>query len=467
LYFQRIWREKQRKKEETERIKNRNNCTVEHARKMMDDANTPYYPKCDPALASRVMAASEALPPFLTIRHLTAETALTQISNGYLGGRRTLKNQGIPFRPAVLEQSDINNGDGNAICFGLGRGMIDPKCLKSNTVQIEFDFQKMQRNNPHVFYKQRDFGYFAYEYNPNKLSKHEYAHGRDVHKKRNIQIGGNTLLQFTHREKDSKYVFKVIITDGTSVIKGYTDRVSNDLLIAYDLTKMPQILTLNFFRFLDALPNDLRQYIYGKIEKLGHEDLLKFLTELCIQMTDTTEFNFYGAHKIDFSTILSITSKAEVPAVAYTLELPQFIRRLHNGDGSFLDEANDKIPALFQSYRFIDYLLEILKLNPETKAIRKKLLMFRASCPSPRQSWQQQLRNQERRCYRQTQVSIEEHKSKKSKLEAQALSPVAIHFQFLATERKCTAEPTVPSGLLSSTYKDEVSMLVKPMCNCL
>jgi hypothetical protein len=93
--------------------------------------------------------------------------------------------------------------------------------------------------------------------------------------------------------------------------------------------------------------------------------------------------------------------------------------------------------------------------------------MFRASCPSPRQSWQQQLRNQERRCYRQTQVSIEEHKSKKSKLEAQALSPVAIHFQFLATERKCTAEPTVPSGLLSSTYKDEVSMLVKPMCNCL
>lgn len=400
LNYEKRWRAHKRREEEIERIKNRNNTTRQNAIKIMDDANTPYRPKYRPELADRIMDASKKLSPFPTAHHLTAGITLTQILNTPLEGQRNLLGHGVPFRRAALQEVDMKNGDGNAICCGLDTGTIDPKCLKPNTVKITFDLQKMQQGS-HFFYKQRDFGYFLME-NSNKPSKYEWAElgsTRAVYKKRKVRLE-NAELQFTHKLKNENYVFKIIMIDGEKIIEGYAKSVLKDSLIAYDLSKMPQILVLNFFRFLDALESPIvRECIYAKIDNLSNENLLRFLTELRPPMIDTSELNVSGSHWIRLPSILSITSNVENPAAAYTLELPPFIQTLRDGNVLALKEANDKIQALFQSYRFMDYLLAIIKRNTKTKAVRDELLMLRASCPLPRQPWQQQLRNQERKLY--------------------------------------------------------------------
>ena len=153
--------------------------------------------------------------------------------------------------------------------------------------------------------------------------------------------------------------------------------------IAYDIERMHEILTLNFFRFIDSMGKDgnkksNQEYVvnfYKKVSQLSEEALIQFLADLAKNMTDTAEFNFYGAHQIDFSTILNISSKA----IEFNLNLPQFISDLQEGNVDELRQARAMIPEIFQSYRFVDFLLEKV---PNTDA-RYYLDDLRKQCTTP------------------------------------------------------------------------------------
>ena len=153
---------------------------------------------------------------------------------------------------------------------------------------------------------------------------------------------------------------------------------------------MQQILTLNFFRFVDALvsengnPSKLKNEIYSALTNLSENELVETLKEIGAQMTNTMEFNFYGAHKIDFNSLLSIQKEilALDPMMEdanFKLKLQDFISALRVGDLAKLNEAQEKIPELFKSYRFIDYLLS----QVENTNITERLNQYREDCDLP------------------------------------------------------------------------------------
>jgi len=166
------------------------------------------------------------------------------------------------------------------------------------------------------------------------------------------------------------------------------------LLIGYDLKHMHQILILNFFRFIDQLEApgllnhdwieapEIRENIYAEIAKLDDAALQAFLLSLGTQMTDTMEFNFYGAYMIDFDALISIKAEYFDEALwkryDYTITLSKFITALQAGQMEVLTEAHGKIPTLFESYRFIDYLLAKVEHPDVTSAL---LEMRRAVAP--------------------------------------------------------------------------------------
>ncbi len=140
----------------------------------------------------------------------------------------------------------------------------------------------------------------------------------------------------------------------------YFSTVKDTSLIAYDIEKMHQILTLNFFRFIDALHDenqveatDKKNEIYQALGKLNDQELVETLHEIGKNMTDTMEFNFYGAYKIDFSALLKIKNRK----LDFELELPSLVDELNAGRFDLLHEAQEKLPNIFNSHRFVDYLL--------------------------------------------------------------------------------------------------------------
>ena len=334
------------------------------AEELLQDANTPYKPKCDPALSDRIMAAARKVSAFSTVKHITFEKYIQSIFDDALYGRRTLRDFYLPFNPASLRGCDILNGDANVGC--LGPQDIDPKA--DGDIIIEFDLAKLIQNHPSAFYKQLDLEY-------------------RVDKRRQVKLGNETLW-FDHTGTKS------IRIDSTSTYLKIFDSRCGDLkriaeapkssFIAYNLEQMYEILTLNFFRFIDRmefLEGSRRDqaYIdnfYQKVAQLTDEELVIFLTELEKNMTDTAEFNFYGAHQIDCSTIVSITASYK----GYTLHLPKFINALNQGNVDELRQARVKIPSLFQSYRFLDYLL----LNVQQSDTRYYLDDLRKQCKTPK-----------------------------------------------------------------------------------
>ncbi len=195
---------------------------------------------------------------------------------------------------------------------------------------------------PSAFYKQRDFGFNLLE-------------------RRHVTIGTLDLI-FSHTTRTNTQLEH---TSPFSLYKNDTDNrvkavayVKADLLIAHDLEKMHEILTLNFFRFVDALympwdpdaPCVNKEEIYSALNALSKEELVATLQAIGKQMTDTMEFNFYGAYQIDFSALL------EISANNYTLILPTFIEALNNGQMEQLEEAKERLPEIFESERFVAYL---------------------------------------------------------------------------------------------------------------
>lgn len=333
------------------------------AEELLQDANIPYKPKCDPILSDRIMSAAKKVAAFSTVKHITSEKAVQSIFDEALYGRRTLMDFYLGFDPAALHASDVLNGDGNVAC--LGPQDIDPKARGG--IIIEFDLPKLIQNKPSAFYKQRDLEY-------------------QVDKVRQVQLGKET-ISFDHTgfvrcaEQTSTYLK---IVDGRRGGLKQIAEAPKSSFISYNLEQMHEILALNFFRFMDRM-SDLegridQAYIddfYHSVDMLTEEELILFLTDLEKNMTDTAEFNFYGAHQIDFSTIINITARYK----GYTLNLPKFIHDLKHGSIDELRQARIKIPELFQSYRFLDYLL----LQIEASETRYYLDDLRKQCKTP--SW--------------------------------------------------------------------------------
>lgn len=382
---QRVFREHRRQKEEVARITAlyfpQDTHGLYKAKKLMKRANMLYYPCCEPRLMARIIKASEDIQPFSVIRHLTSSKGLTSILDDALYGRRTLLHHYLKFQPAALAACDLTVGDANAICFGLDNGGIDPQIIqkeKEHTIQIVLDLNKIAQDNPHAFYKQRDFGYTT----------------RNI---RSVSLG-NKKLFFTHTSSsewglegtsgdlNSTY-FQLTSSTGVPYA---TSSLPKPSFIGYNTKNMHQILALNFFRFIDTLTDcnkmpatAIIKTLYDDISRLSKTELVNFLDNLRVNLTDTAEFNFYGAHKIDFSSIISITAYNPLACHSYVLHISEFIKKLNDGNMATLEEACSKIPTLFQSHRFIDYVLANVKVMPLTVLVQKELERLRSLCSQP------------------------------------------------------------------------------------
>lgn len=345
---QRQFRALKRKKENLKRIPfifQRMSHGGQDVKEILQDANRAYRPQCNPKLAKRLIKAASQVELFSTVRHLTHPSALQSIFNDGLYGRSTLLEFYLPFKPASLDTSldgcDLNEGDANVIC--MGANLIDPKASKG--VELTFDAKKIAHNNRTVFYKQRDLGF-----NPNIIREAKidnlqiyftHTHGDPE------QAGGITTLRYLDKSKEVKSPL-----DEASIL--------NTTLISYNLNQMHQILTLNFFRFVDQFSKQSQDEIYNALEKLNDVALIETLSRIGKQLTDTMEFNIYGAHKIDFATLLNI-KKQITETTFYALDLPAFVEELNAGKVSKLEEAMKQIPEIFTSYRFLEYLLACIK----------------------------------------------------------------------------------------------------------
>ena len=332
---------------------------------LMKDANTPYFPKgCDTHLANRIVNVAKSVKLFSTIRHIAAAKHLTSMLDDGLYGRRTLENFYMPYKKSALAECDVADGDSNVICFGPQA--IDSHIKTNDKVEITLDLNKIQKNNPTIFFKQRDFGF--------------------IHEKMRTIFIGKEKLVFSHTGcilNDNQYYtyFRLFNENRCNAPMIASAQLPKFSLISYNFAKIHQILTLNFFRFIDKLckPSGSILFtayinkIYSAIAELSDRELSRFLEELGKLMTDTAEFNFYGAHLIESSSIKSIKFND------YSLEINDFISALQAGDLNQLNQAKNNLPQLFKSYRFIDYLLS--KITHQE--ITKDLLSTRKSCMMP------------------------------------------------------------------------------------
>ena len=346
LKAQRHLRNKRRQREELRRIEHvyEKQLSSYHitAAALMQDANTPYTPKCGANLAKRIRDAAQKVSAFSSVKHITSKRTIQSVLDEGLYGRRTLLDWYMTFKPAALMSCDIVNGDGNAVC--LGPQDIDPGATGS--IIIEFDLPKLLQTKPSAFYKQKDLEYLV----RNKI--------RQV-------LLGDTALYFDHtgyvRCQESELAYLKILKSSVGNHLQHIAACLKPTLIAYDLEQMHAILTLNFFRFMDGMwdvttDKTSQAYIeefYQKVAELDDHALISFLTDIEKNLTDTAEFNFYGAHQINFSTVTSISDRHS----GYTLKLAEFLHALNSGELDLLRQAREFLPKVFQSYRFLDYLL--------------------------------------------------------------------------------------------------------------
>lgn len=382
--MQREYRRKKRLAEEFERINYKYYRLISSekitASSIMDAASKPYFPKkCKKELAQRIYDAAKTIQLFSTIRHVTSINSLKSILNDGLYGRQTLEKFNMKYEPAALSICDVSDGDANVICFGINKIDIKNMKMKSNKVEITLDFKKIDKSNKCIFYKQQDLGYALDE-------------------KRILSIGSNQLL-FCHTEKKANSNYSYLSLWDKDNIR-YSSYLPKCYFIAYDIFNIHAILIMNFFRFLDDLycitshnSDAMIADIYSKIASLTDSELLSFLKELGTQMSDTAEFNFFGAHKIDLDTIANIKNFA----TNFTLDMPLFIKKLQNNDISALNEVKKHLPQLLESYRFLDYLLS---KNPHQN-IKLELTMQRKNCILP--FW---LEAHEKKCTEESQISL-------------------------------------------------------------
>ena len=326
--------------------KNRLEVQHEYHHKILHQANKPYIPQqCERSLAARLVRLSQEIELYSTIRHITSSDALSGILNHALYGRRNLLQFYIPFKPAALMGVDVDNGDGNVICFGPKD--IDP--MANGDIEIVMDLKKIISSKPSAFYKVIDLAYDDLKIRCVKLNDQFFSFSPT---RRRSGQGLNTA------------VFQVF-SHGSRRLSYYAE-IPNSLLIAYDLINMNQILILNFFRFMDNLVTSdgrpAKSYIdsfYAELASMDDKSLTIFLRNVASELTKTAEFNFYGAYRIDFSAVVMFRALEK----DYTVTMTSLLEALSLGHFAVLHEASEMLPSLFKSYRFIDYLMSKIS-NP-------------------------------------------------------------------------------------------------------
>lgn len=377
---QRLFRSKQRPKEECQRI--RANGSSSDVITDLKDASTPYFPqKCPKELAQRIFEESGSIELFHTIRHLTSETYLDNILDDAGYGQSLLLKKYKPFKRSALEQVDLaKGGDAKVICFGpheIDSSMLNPEEMIEITLDLN-KFNDADRENPCMFYKQKDLGFFTKALRSVPSLNLKFCHTRE--KK------GVTNLEFFTEGDASPYA------GGEP-----ESAVPNHLFISYNIKQMQQILILNFFRLLDkhisekidnfdsiaSMTAEQREalnrkpdaaYVYYLLGQLNREQLRATLKEIGLAISSTAEVNFYEAYKFDLATIKSFKNKL------YTLELSAFIEALRSGNRDELDTAIRAMPTLFKSYRFVDYVLSQSRQRPYPEPVFLELLRLKDLC---------------------------------------------------------------------------------------
>lgn len=364
-YFQRLYRKKKRQQSESKRIPVRNILEFEKIspleyEKHIKKGQSIYVPqRCDRGLSQKIVDFSFKIKFFNYIKHETKLKALKNIFTDGLYGRSTLEAMLQVFSPAALAESDVENGDGNAICLGADYGLIDPKA--DGEVEFILDFNKINfgknKSESCAFFKQKDFGFGR-------------KFGQDI-------LLGNKSILIDHTSKTLKSVpgcetMLLVFND-----EAYFSILSNIKLMSYDIKNIEQILILNFFKFLDNLTiksgedaSLVISEIYKEIKGLNDEELMSFLETIGRALSCTMEFNFFGAHKIDFNTLVSIKT-LRGPSLEsdengrlrfksadnFELKMSDFLEQLVVGELEILNVARKEFAGLFESYRFLDYLM--------------------------------------------------------------------------------------------------------------
>lgn len=380
ITIQRHFRYQHRLKEESHRIKKqylghsffRRNATWANinSKKIMHNANRPYVPETpNKKLVTRIMTLTQSAELYETIRHVTAHDTLDSVLDEGLFGRRNLEAMHIPFKPAAFMSHDLANGDGNVVCFGTNK--IDPKA--TGNIEITYRIKPLEKSKLPALYKLQDFQYsdcgirkihFDGDYFCFSLAK---------------PFLEDAWCRLFEEQKSTQFQ----IHDPESNMGLYRTRIPHCLLISYDIKNFSQILMLHLFRFIDALETledtpatDYIETFYDKLDKMDDVTLSSFLEEAGRALSDTAEFNFYGAHKLDFSAVVNIRNRDS----GYALHLPSLIETLNMGETSPLEEAHANMPNLLHSYRFIDYLLA----NTSNMHSQQALLSFRDTCQVPK-----------------------------------------------------------------------------------
>lgn len=381
IQIQRKFRAKIRKREEIDRLVKYYKLDKKQALETLSAMNTPQkLTKCKPDLEMRILSCLSGMPAFPSIQHVTGLSYIHEALDTNLFGRRNLCTLYVSFEPAAFGSRDVPNGDANVICFGPNQ--ISPECVKKTAVEISVDFNDvLSEKNPCAFFKCADLGY-------------------KVNRIRKITIGNEEVL-FSHtvrplyRDSDTYSLFEVYPKLNSGVEPEGKPSASafvwtpNFWAISSNVNKMNQIRVLHFFRLMENLYDSntqqpdpsYAQKIYAELEKLDDAELSKVLYELGQKINDTLEFNFYGAYRISMPSILSFTvlerkgwdevEETFVNSRNYTLDMKTFIESLKLGDLKVLQEAKESIPNLFNSYRFVHYLLGFNLPEPIAKELLK------------------------------------------------------------------------------------------------
>ncbi|MCX7115361.1 MAG: hypothetical protein NTW08_05595 [Gammaproteobacteria bacterium] len=326
--------------------------------KLRREANIPYSCKnLSQNLRKRVFKLSESLSWVGHIKHLTSNQYIDDILESGLLGRQTLEAFQKPFKPAALQAIDIQNGDENSICFGFNQ--IDSLCMRDNSIELTFNFQALLRDNPVLFFKQRDFGFknmAVYTLSTTSgplsfcFSSDPRGSNMDVYKGDYTHLNSRLLRDYYSDYSKAHFAHC---------------KVFNPLLISNNLSQMQQILIHSFFRYLDAPDPDLFQndepiisQFLDDLEKMDDASLKEMLCQIGLMMSDAMEVNIYGAYCIDFSTLEAISYYEKANILKARLELGKFIQDLTAGHLSALKSACAVMPNLFKSERFLLYLKE-------------------------------------------------------------------------------------------------------------
>ncbi|MBS0287703.1 MAG: hypothetical protein JSR17_10425 [Proteobacteria bacterium] len=381
--IQRHFRANKRQIEEINRIENIRENEEQGkqyltATQYIESASKPYLPKGGtPELRRRIVSIADNIKLVKGIKHYTKRSSLKDIFDDAFYGRRTLLQLFKSFKPAALSDFDVYNGDGNVICFTSDYGIIDTSF--DYEIELFFDITKIKKSkNKTVFYKQFDFGFnmLQSEYEPESESESDSESDtsncsesiEDNVATRIISIPKqhkNIVLSkemWTSACEFNRYDVRFHIGLSDDGVVDNKQMFSIDLpqfyFISYNIAQIDQILILNFFRVIDSLATKdekSKQFvhsIYAMLEKLKEKDLKKFLIDLGEKMSDTMEFNFYGAHQIDFETLNSI----ECADSGKKLKLNDLINELKEGKLDLLQQAKDDFPEIFKSARFIQFL---------------------------------------------------------------------------------------------------------------